>query len=188
MQLISKFNKWFRFLSCAIDIFSKYAWVVLLKDKKGISIVNAFQKILKESDRKPNKIWVDKGSEFYNNSFKKWLKDNDIEMHSIHNEGKSAVAERFIRTLQNKIYKYMAAISKNVFIDKLDDIVNEYINTYHRTIKMKPIDVKGNTYIDSIKKLMIKTLNLKLDVMLEYQNTKTFLPKDIIQIGQKKFL
>ena len=69
MQLISKFNKGFRFLLCVIDIFSKYAWVVPLKDKKGISIVNAFQKILEESDRKPNKIWVDKGSEFYNNSF-----------------------------------------------------------------------------------------------------------------------
>ena len=103
MQLISKFNK--RFLLCIIDIFSKYAWVVLLKDKKGISIVNAFQKILKESDRKPNKIWVDKGSEFYNNSFKKWLKDNDIEMYLIHNEGKSVVAERFICTLKTKIYK-----------------------------------------------------------------------------------
>ena len=70
-----------------------------LKDKKGISIVNAFQKIFKKSECKPNKIWVDKGSEFYNNSFKKWLKDNDIEMNSIHNEGKSVIAERFIRTL-----------------------------------------------------------------------------------------
>ena len=92
MQLKNKFNKGFRFLLCAIDIFSKCAWVVPLKDKKGISIVNAFQKILKESDRKPNKIWVDKGSEFYNSSFKKWLKDNDIEMYSIHSEGKSVVA------------------------------------------------------------------------------------------------
>ena len=73
MQLISKSNKGFRFL-CVIDIFSKYAWVVPLKDKKGISIVNAFQKILKESDKKPNKRWVDKGSEFYNNSFKKMVK------------------------------------------------------------------------------------------------------------------
>ena len=107
VQLISKFNKGFRFLLCVIDFFSKYAWVVPLKDKKGASIVNAFQKILKESDRKPNKIWVDKGSEFYNNSFKKWLKDNDIEMYSIHNEGKSVAAERFIRTLRNKIYKYI---------------------------------------------------------------------------------
>ena len=125
MQLIGKFNKGFRFLLCLIDIFSKYAWVVPLKDKKGISIVNAFQKILKESDRKPNKIWVDKGSEFYNSSFKKWLKDNDIKMYLVHNEGKAVVAERF-RTLKTKIYKYMTAISKNVYIDKLDDIVNEY--------------------------------------------------------------
>ena len=112
MQLISKFNKGFRFLLCVIDIFSKYAWVIPLKDKKGISIVNAFQELLLNSKRKPNKIWVDKGSEFYNNSFKKWLRDNNIEMYSTHNEGKSVVAERFIRTLKNKIYKHITSISK----------------------------------------------------------------------------
>ena len=117
MQLISKFNKGFRFLLCVIDVFSKYAWVVLLKDKKGVSIVYAFQTILDDSNRKPNKIWVNKGSEFYNNSFKKWLKDNDIEMYSMHNEGKSVVAERFIRTLKTTIYRYMTSISKNVYID-----------------------------------------------------------------------
>ena len=103
MQWISKFNKRYRFFLCVIDFFSKYAWVVPLKNKTGISIVDAFQKILKESERKPNKIWVNKGSEFYNNSFKKWLKDNDVEMYSIHNERKSVAAERFIRTLKNKI-------------------------------------------------------------------------------------
>ena len=80
-------------------MFSKCAWVVPLKNKKGVSIVDAFQKILDMSRRKPNKMWVDKGSEFYNNSFKKWLKDNDIEMYSIYNEGKSVVAERFIRKI-----------------------------------------------------------------------------------------
>ena len=85
-----------------IDIFSKYTWLVPLKDKKGISIVHAFQIILKESNRKPNKTWVDKGSEFYNNSFKKWLQDTDIVMYSTNNEGKSVIAERFIRTLKNK--------------------------------------------------------------------------------------
>ena len=82
-------------------------------------------------------------------------------MYSTHNEGKSVVAEGFIGTLKNKIYKRMTAVSKNVYINKLDDIVNEYNNTYHRTIKMKPTEVKDNTYIDSIKKLMIKILNLK---------------------------
>ena len=97
---------------------------------------------------KPNKIWADEGSEFYNSSFEKCLKDNDIEMYLIHNEGKSVVAERFIRTLKTKIYKYMTLISKIVYIDKLNDIVNEYNNTYHRKIKMKPVDIKDNTYID----------------------------------------
>ena len=144
MQLLSKYNKGIRFLLCVIDIFSKYAWVVPLKDKKAISIVKAFQSILKQSNRKPNKIWVDKGSEFYNAYLKKWLRDKDIVMHSTHNEGKSVVAERFIKTLKSKIYKYMTLISKNVYIDKLDDIVDEYNHTYHTTIKMKPIDVKHN--------------------------------------------
>ena len=151
MQLLSRYNKGIRFLLCVIDIFSKYAWVVPLKDKKGISIVKAFQIILKQSNRKPNKIWVDKGSEFYNASFKKWLQDNDAVMYSTHNEGKSVVAERFFRTLKGKIYKYMTSISKNVYIEKLNDIVDEYNNTYHITIKMKPIDVKDNTYINTNK-------------------------------------
>ena len=101
-----KYNGYYMSL-CVIDIFSKYVWVVPLKDKKDVSIVNAFQKTLNDSNRKPNKIWVEKGSEFYNNSFKKWLRDNDIEMYLIHHEGKSVVAERFIRTLKTKIYKYM---------------------------------------------------------------------------------
>ena len=151
MQLLSRYNKGIRFLLCAIDIFSKYASVVPLKDKKGVSIVAAFQSILKQSNRKPNKIWVDKGSEFYNASFKKWLRDNDIVMHSTNNEGKSVVAERFIRTLKSKIYKYMTSISKNVYTDKLDDIVNEYNNAYHTTIKMKPVDVKDNICINTNK-------------------------------------
>ena len=86
---------------CAIDLFSKYTWVIPIKDKKGVSIVNAFQKILSDSNRKPNKIWVDQGSEFYNNSFKDFWKINNIEMYSTCNEVKSIVAERFIRTLKN---------------------------------------------------------------------------------------
>ena len=153
MQLLSRYNKGIRFLLCVIDIFSKYGWVIPLKDKKGISIVKAFQIILKQSNSKPNKIWVDKGSEFYNDYFKKWLRDNDIVMYSTRNEGKSVIAERFIRKLKGKIYKYMTSISKNVYIDKLDDIVDEYNNTYRTTIKMKPIDVKDNTYINTNKEI-----------------------------------
>ena len=93
-------------------MFSKYAWVVPIKDKKGTSIANAFKKILSDSNRKPNEIWVDQGGEFYNNAFKDFLKINNIEMYSTYNEGKSTVAERFIRTLKNKIFQHMTAFSK----------------------------------------------------------------------------
>ena len=96
-------------------MFSKYAFVVPLKDKKGASVVKGFEKIVNESGRRPNKIWVDQGSEFYNKVFKKSLKDEGIEMYSTCNEGKSVVAERFIRTLKNKLYKHMITIGKNVY-------------------------------------------------------------------------
>ena len=102
--------------------------------------------IVNESGHKPNKIWVVEGSEFYNGSMKSSLQDNDIEIYSTHNEGTSAVAERFVRTLKNKIYKYMTSIAQNVYIDKLADIFNKYNNTYSTT-KMKPIHVKSRTYI-----------------------------------------
>ena len=96
MPLKSKFDKRFRFLVCVIDIYSKYAWVIPLKDKKGITTTHAFQKILKESNRKPNKIWVDKYGEFYNKLMKSWLGKSDIEMYTTYNEGKS---ERLLKDL-----------------------------------------------------------------------------------------
>ena len=177
MQLLSRHNKGITFLLCVIDLFSKYAWVVPLKDKKGISVVTAFQSILKQSNRKPNKIWVDKGSEFYNASFKKWLQDNDIVMYSTHSEGKFVVAERFIRTLKIKIYKHMTSISKNVYIDKLDDTVNECNNTYHTTVKMKPIDVKVNTYIDTDKEINNKDPKFKVGDRVRISKYKNILAK-----------
>ena len=161
MQLITKCNKGISYLLCAIDLFNKYAFAVSLKDKKGVTIANAFQSIFGNSKRKLNKIWVDQGSGFYNIVFKKWLKDNDMNMYSTHNEGKSVVAERFISTLKNKIYKYMTAISKNVYFDVSDDIVDKYNNTYHRTIKMKRVDVKVILLLNIMKNLMKKILNLK---------------------------
>ena len=108
-------------------------------------------------------------------------------MYSTHNEGKYVVPERFIRTLKN-IFKHMTAISKNVYFDVLDDIINKYNNTAHRTIKIKPIDVMDDSYAEYNEDFNKKILNLKLATMLEFQNIKTFLLKDILQIGQKKFL
>ena len=145
MKSLSKKNKGIKYLLWAIDLFSKNAFVVTLKGKKGISITNAFKKITKQSSRKPNKIWVDQAGEFYNHVFKKWLSSNDIIMYSTFNEVKSVVAERFIRTLKNKFYIHMTATGKNVYYDVSDDVVNEYNNTKHNTIEMKPKDVKNDT-------------------------------------------
>ena len=119
------------------------------------------------SNRKLNKIRFDQGSEFYNNTFKDFFKINNIEMHSTYNEGKFVITERFIRTLKNKIFEHMTAIPKNVYFDVLDDMI-----------------LMLNTMKIQIKKI----LNLKVVTMLEFQNIKTFLLKDILQIGQKEFL
>ena len=101
-----------------------------------------------DSNRKRNKIWVDHGSEFYNNKFKSFLEENDIEMYSTFNEGKSVVVERFIKTLKNKIYKHMITIGKNVYFNDLDDIDDKYNNTVHSSVKMKPKDVADDSFVE----------------------------------------
>ena len=139
--------------------------VIPIKDKKGTSIVNAFKKILSNSNRKPNKIWVDQSSEFYNKSFKYFLKINNIAMYSTYNERKSVVAEKFIRTFKNKIFKHMTAIEQNIYFDVLEDIVDKYNNTVHRTIKMKHIEVTSDYYTEYNEDSNKKVLNLKLVIM-----------------------
>ena len=124
--------------SCIIDnIWDAYLTDMQLINKFDIAIHFLLWLLifLDESNRKPNKIWADKGSELYNRPIKSWLQENNIEMYSIHDEVKAVVAKRFIRTLQNKIYKYMTSVSKNKYINNiLDDTDNKYNNTYHRTI------------------------------------------------------
>ena len=122
MESISKFNKGIQFLLWDIGIVSKYAWVIPLTDKKGIAITNVFKNVLKESNRKPNKKWVDKGSEFCKRSMKSFLQNDNIEINSAHNEVKSFVPEILIRTWKNKIYKYMTLIPKSNYIDKLEQL------------------------------------------------------------------
>ena len=186
IQSLSKYNKGIKYLLYVIYLFSKYAWVLPLKDKRGITIVNAFQKIISKG-RKPNKVWVDQGGEFYK-LFKRFLKVNNIKMYSTYNKGKSVVAEGFIRTLKNKIFKHMTAISKTVYFDVLDDSVKKYNNTVHGTIKIKPIDVTSDSYAEYNEDFNKPCPNLKLVITSEFQNTKTFLLKDALKIGQKKFL
>ena len=133
MQLISQYSKGIRYLLCVIDLFSRYAWVIPLKNKKGESIVEVFGKILDDSgnakyyNRKPNEIWVDHGSEFYNNKFKSFLKENDIEMYSTFNQGKSVVAGRFIKTYNIYI---IYIIIYNIYII----IINIYIYNIYNNI------------------------------------------------------
>ena len=139
MKWINKFSKRFRFSLCVIDIYCKFAWIVHLKDKEGISNTNAFQKISNEFNLNQTKYGLTKVGILQYRSMKLWLQDNDIEKHSTHTGGKFVVVERFV---------VETSIPKNVYIDKLDDIVNKYNDTYNNTIKVKPTDVNPSTYID----------------------------------------
>ena len=188
MQSLSKYNRGIKYLLCPINLFSKYAWVVPLNDKRRISIVNAFQKIISkggkaefEGQRKPHKVCVHQGGEFYNKLFQRFLKINNIEMYSTYSEGKSVVAERFIRTLKNKIFKYMTAVSKNVYFDALDDIVDKYNNLVNRTIKIKPTDVTSNSYAEYNENINKKNPKFKVGDHVRISKYKNIFAKGYIQ-------
>ena len=132
MQAFTKFNRGVKYLLAVIDVFSKYAWLVSLKDKTGKSVASALKTIFEE--RKPVKMWVDKGKQFYNKDVK-----DLIELYSTENEAKSSVVERWIRTMKEKMNKYFSTKSTNVYIDQLPDLVKEYNNTRHSSIKMTPV-------------------------------------------------
>ena len=180
---------------CAADVFSKYTWVAPLKDKRGISNVNAFQKIISKGGEaeskgrhKPNRIWVDQGGEFYNKPFSRFLRINNIKMYSTYNEGKCVVAERFTRTLKNKIFKHMKAISKNVYFDVLEDIVKKYSNTFHRTIKMKPIDVTSDSYVEYNEDSNDKDHKFKVGDRVRISKNKNIFVKGYTQNWSEVFI
>ena len=131
MQAFSKLNRGVKYLLAVIDVFSKYGWLIPLKDKTGKSVASALKTIFEE--RKPEKMWVDKGKEFYNRDVK-----DLIELYSTENEEKSSVVERWIRTMKEKMWKYFSANSTNVYLNQLSGLVKEYNNTRHSSIKMTP--------------------------------------------------
>ena len=133
MQAFSKFNRGIKYLLAVIDVFSKYGWLIPLKDKMGKSVASALKTIFKE--RKPEKMWVDKGKEFYNKDVKEI-----IELYSTENVEKSSVIERWIRTMKEKMWKYFTDNNTNVYIDILPDLVKDYNNTKHSSIKMTPVE------------------------------------------------
>ena len=143
MQALSRENRNVKYLLTVIDVFSKYGWMIPLKDKTGKSVASALRTIFKESSRKPQKMWVDKGKEFYNKDVK-----NLVEIYSTENEEKSSVVERWNRTMKDKMFRYFTANSTRKYIDVLDDLVDQYNNTKHRSIKMTPVEasLSKNSY------------------------------------------
>ena len=149
----------------------------------GSCIVEGFKKILdssgnaKHSDRKTNKVWVDHGSEFYSNKFKTFLKENDIEVYSTFNEGKSVVAERCIKTLKNKIYKRMTYIGKNIYFDVLDHIVRKYNKTVHSSIKMKQKNVNNDCFVVYVEESNKKDSKFKVGEHVRISKYKNIFAK-----------
>jgi hypothetical protein len=134
MQAFAEYNNGVKYLLTVIDVFSKYGWIVPLKQKTGIAVAAAFETILM-SGRKPGKVWVDKGKEFYNKNVRKLF-----QLYSIENDEKSSVIERWNRTMKDKMYKYFTANSTRKYIDVLGDMVARYNNARHSSIKMTPIE------------------------------------------------
>ena len=122
-----------------LDVFSKYGWIVPLKDKKGETVTEAFKTILKEG-RKPQYLWVDKGKEFYNKHLKGLLEKHNIQMYSTENEEKSSVCERWNRTIKTKMWKQFTVQGNTMYLDMLPKILKQYNNTKHSSIKMTPIE------------------------------------------------
>ena len=139
MQQFSKWNKGYRYLLMVLDVFSKYGWIVPLKDKKGETVTEAFKTILKEG-RKPQYLWVDKGKEFHNKQVKELLDKNKITLYSTENEEKSSVCERWNRTIKSKMWKQFTVQGNTMYLDMLPKLVKQYNNTKHSSIKMTPIE------------------------------------------------
>ena len=140
MQKYSKWNKGMKYLLMVIDVFSKYGWIKPLKDKKTESVSLAFDLIYKKSKRKPEMLWTDKGSEFISKHFKEFLKKNSIKLYHTENEEKSSIVERWNKTMKNKMWKMFSANNNTVYWDKLEELVDDYNNTYHSSIEMTPTE------------------------------------------------
>ena len=144
MQPFAEKNNGYRYMLNVIDVLSKYAWSVPLKDKSATSTLNAFKNIVNESNRMPKKIWVDQGKEFYNKTLDEWLKENNITRYSTFGEHKSCVVERFNRTLKSLMWKRFTALNTRKWIDILPSLLTKYNNTKHSTIKMTPTEASKN--------------------------------------------
>jgi len=152
MQSISKQNKHYKYLLNVIDLFSRTAYSIPLKSKSSSEIINAFQSLFTSSKRKPKKLWTDQGSEFTNNAFKKFLKDNNIELYHVFNEGKASVVERFNRTLGEMIQKHLTSNQTSKYIDVLQKLIDDYNHRHHASIRMTPFEASKSENRDEVLK------------------------------------
>ena len=141
VQPLAKYNRGIRYLLTVLDVLSEYAWVQPLKDKTGVALVHAFEKILKQGRRQPNRLQTDRGKEFYNRTFQRWLDEQGIQHFSTEGDAKASVVERFNRTLKERLYRYFTAANTLRFDDVLPELVQGYNATRHRSIGMAPQDV-----------------------------------------------
>ena len=188
MESLSSKNKIFKYLLCVIDLFPKYAWVKPLKDRKGKTVLNAFIETVNESNLRPNKLWPDQEREFSNKLMQQWLDNIYILMYSTHNEGKSLIAEWFIKTLKAKIYKQMTANDSKSYLSYLNKLVDQYKNTYHHYINKKPINADYSALTEKNWNKTMKLLNKKLMIESKSKSIRIFLVKVTLKIGQEKYL
>ena len=170
MQAFSRFNNGVKYLLTVIDIFSKYGWMIPLKSKTGEEVASALKKIFKE--RKPDKLWVDKGKEFYNKNVQKL-----VNLYSTENEEKSSVVERWNRTMKEKMFKYFSANSTRKYIDILDELVEDYNNTVHSSIKMTPVEASKEENENKVWRTLYDPPE---------RNTPKFSVGDKVRISRKK--
>ena len=149
MQKFAKWNKGYRYLLMVLDVFSKYGWIVPLKNKKGESVAEGFKKIFTEG-RVPKRLWVDKGSEYYNSHVKNLMKSKGVEMYSTENEEKSSVCERWNRTIKTEMWKQFTIQNNTQYLDILPHIVEKYNNRKHRSIKMSPVEASKKKNEDEV--------------------------------------
>ena len=152
MQKLAKFNDGYKYILTCIDLFSKFGWAIPLVSKTSENIKSAFQQIFK-TGRQPYKLQTDAGTEFINKEVQKFLKDHDIDFFTTKSETKASVVERFNRTIKEKMWRIFTKQNSYRYIDFLKDLLENYNNSFHRTIKMKPVDVNSSNENEILNKV-----------------------------------
>lgn len=178
LKTLTDFNRGYKYILTCIDIFSKHAWAIPLRNKTGLKTLKAFKTILKTSGRAPHKLQTDEGKEFLNKDFQSFLKQNDIIYFTVKSEMKASVVERFNRTLKTKMWKYFTDKNTSTYIDVLPDLLESYNSTYHRSIKMKPIDVNH----ENSRRVWENLYGYEKPVKVNYK----FQPGDLVRISMTK--